>query len=550
MPEARTGGRLIVDCLRAQGVDRVFCVPGESYLPVLDALADGGVDVVVARQEGGAAMMAEADGKITGRPGVCLVTRGPGATNAAAGVHVAKQDSTPMVLLVGQIGRRMRGREAFQEVDYRQTFGDLAKWVDQIDHADRIPEVMSHAWHVALSGRTGPVVLALPEDMLTETAEVEAGPRVEVAEPAPTPEAVARFGTMLRAAERPVMVLGGARWTAEAVADVMAFAEAWDLPTGVSFRRQSLFDAAHPAYAGDVGLGINPKLKARIAGADLVILLGARFSENPSQDFTLLAMPRPAQRLVHVHPGAEELGRLYAPDLPVCATPGAFLRAARALTPPPRATARTAAAHAEYRTWSEPMRRDLPGVDMAAVMAHLRAALPADAILTNGAGNYAIWLHRFHRFRGWGTQLAPTSGSMGYGLPAAVAAKLRYPERPVICFAGDGCFQMTMQEFGTACQSGAAVVVLVCDNGGYGTIRMHQERRYPGRVSATALDNPDFAALARAYGAHAETVTQSEDFGPAFDRALAAGRPALLHLRCAMEAITPAATIASLRAGG
>lgn len=545
-----TGGQLIVDCLAAQGVERVFCVPGESYLAVLDALHDSAIATVLARQEGGAAMMAEAEGKMTGRPGVCLVTRGPGATNAAAGVHVARQDSTPMVLLVGQIGRRMRGREAFQEVDYRQTFGDLAKWVDQIDHADRIPEILSHAWHVAMSGRPGPVVLALPEDMLRETADVAAGPRVEVAAPAPTPEAIARFGEMLGRARNPIMILGGSRWDARAVASAQRFAATWDLPVAVSFRRQGLFDNTHPNYAGDVGLGINPKLRARVADADLVILLGARLSENPSQNFTLLAMPKPVQTLVHIHPGAEELGRLYAPDLPINATPGTFLDAAGALggiSPAGRA----ATAHADYLAWSEPLAENAGAgpVRMGAVMRHLRETLPRDAIMTNGAGNYAIWLHRFHRFAGYGTQVAPTSGSMGYGLPAAIAAKLRHPDREVICLAGDGCFQMTSQEFGTAAQAGAAVIVIVVDNGIYGTIRMHQERDYPGRISATSLVNPDFAAVARAYGAFGATVRTTADFAPALEQARASGGPALLHLFTDPDAITPSTTLAALRAG-
>ncbi len=545
----RTGGQLIVDCLAAQGVERVFCVPGESYLAVLDALHDSAIATVLARQEGGAAMMAEAEGKMTGRPGVCLVTRGPGATNAAAGVHVAKQDSTPMVLLVGQIGRRMRGREAFQEVDYRQTFGDLAKWVEQIDHADRIPEVLSHAWHVAMSGRPGPVVLALPEDMLRETADVAAGPRVEVAAPAPAPEAIARFGEMLGRARNPIMILGGSRWDARAVASAQRFAATWDLPVAVSFRRQGLFDNTHPNYAGDVGLGINPKLRARVADADLVILLGARLSENPSQNFTLLAMPKPVQTLVHIHPGAEELGRLYAPDLPINATPGAFLDAAGALGGMAPA-GRAAAAHADYLAWSEPLAEDAAAgpVRMGAVMRHLRETLPRDAIMTNGAGNYAIWLHRFHRFAGYGTQVAPTSGSMGYGLPAAIAAKLRHPDREVICLAGDGCFQMTSQEFGTAAQAGAAVIVIVVDNGIYGTIRMHQERDYPGRISGTSLVNPDFAAVARAYGAFGATVRTTADFAPALEQARASGGPALLHLLTDPDAITPTTTLTALRA--
>lgn len=542
----KTGGQLIVACLEAQGVDRVFCVPGESYLAVLDALYDSPIATVVARQEGGAAMMAEADGKITGRPGICFVTRGPGAANAAAGVHVAKQDSTPMILFVGQIARRMRGREAFQELDYRQTFATLAKWVDEIDYADRIPEVINHAYHVAMSGRPGPVVLALPEDMLGERADAMPGPRVEAAEPAPTAKAIAQLGEMLAAAERPFLILGGSRWDKGAAAEARRFAERWDIPVGCSFRRQQLFDHLHPNYAGDVGLGINPALRARIIESDLVILLGARFSENPSQGFTLLEIPRPKHALAHVHPGAEELGRIYTPALAINATPGAFLEAARALEPV-APTGRAKISHAAYRAWTDALPATPGAVQMGAVMAHLRETLPATAMMTNGAGNYAIWLHRFWRFRQFGSQLAPTSGSMGYGLPAAIAAKLRHSDRDVVCFAGDGCFQMTGQEFGTAVQFGANVIVLVIDNGMFGTIRMHQERRYPRRVSATELINPDFAALARCYGGHGETVAATADFAPAFDRARTCRRPAIVHLKIDPEAITPTTTIAALR---
>jgi acetolactate synthase-1/2/3 large subunit len=543
-----TGGELIVRCLEAQGVDRAFCVPGESYLPVLDALHDSPIETVVARQEGGAAMMAEADGKLTGRPGICFVTRGPGATNAASGVHVAKQDSTPMVLFVGQIGRAMRGREAFQEVDYRQTFRDLAKWVEEIDRAERIPEILSHAWHVALNGRPGPVVLALPEDMLKETAAAAPGPRVAPAAPAPSAADAARAAEMLAAAERPFVVAGGSRWDAAAIAALARFSEAWDLPVGCSFRRQRLFDHLHPHYAGDVGLGINPALKARIAESDLLLLLGARFSENPSQGFSLLGMPAPGKRLIHVHPGPEELGRIYAPDLALCATPGAFLDAMEGRAPERPASGRGAAAHAAYRAWTDAPAESPGAVDMGAVTAHLRAAAP-DALIANGAGNYAIWAHRFWRYRDPEAQLAPTSGSMGYGLPAAIAAKLRRPEREVICLAGDGCLQMTLQELGTAAQAGAAIRVIVVDNGSYGTIRMHQERDYPGRVSATALRNPDFAALARAYGFHAETVVETAAFPAALERARAAAGPSLLHLRTDVEAITPTTTLSALRGG-
>ncbi|WP_169546381.1 thiamine pyrophosphate-binding protein [Sneathiella aquimaris] len=543
----KTGGQIIVDCLEAQGVERVFCVPGESYLAVLDALHDSQIDTVVARQEGGAAMMAEADGKLTGRPGICFVTRGPGATNATSGVHVAKQDSTPMILLVGQIGRRMRGREAFQEVDYRQTFGDLAKWVEEIDHVDRIPEILSHAYHVAMSGRPGPVVLALPEDMLTEQADVTAGPYVEVAEPAPMEQSLVAIETLLSEAENPLLIVGGSRWNEEAVAGLTTFSENWGLPVACSFRRQQLFDHLHPHYAGDVGLGINPALKSRIAESDLVLLLGARFSENPSQGFSLFGIPKPNQKLIHILSGAEELGRIYVPDVAVNATPGTFLSAMNARPAVKTANQTAEAAHKAYRNWTDSLPQTVGDAQMGHVMEVLRDMLPSDAIMTNGAGNFAIWLHRFWRFRQYGTQLAPTSGSMGYGLPAAVAGKLRYPEREVVCLAGDGCFQMTMQEFGTAVQFGAKIIVLLIDNGVYGTIRMHQEREYPARISATDLQNPDFAMIATAYGAHSETVAKNEEFLPALERSRKSGKAALIHIKTDPEAITPTTTLTDLR---
>lgn len=534
-----SGGHLIVACMKAQGVDRVFCVPGESYLDVLDGFYESGIEVVQARHEGGAAMMAEADGKMTGRPGIALVTRGPGATNAASGIHVAWQDSTPLILFVGQIGREMRGREAFQEVDYRAVYGGLAKWVEEIDRVERIPEVLSHAWHVALSGRPGPVVLALPEDMLRDRTDRVPGPFVRVAEPAPNPDEIQQLGRLLRGAKRPFMVLGGSRWDQPSVACARRFAEAWSLPLGVSFRRQQLFDASHPNYAGDVGLGINPALKERIAEADLLLLVGARFSENPSQGFSLLEIPKAKQTIVHVHPGAEELGRIYCPDLAINATPGRFLAAACGLTPEkPWGKAYAAAAHADYRAWTDEPPAGVGAVTLSHVLEVLRRDLAADAILTNGAGNYAIWLHRFFRYR-WGTQLAPTSGSMGYGLPAAVAAACRYPDRQVVCLAGDGCFQMTANEFAAAAQLGLKVTVLVCDNAMYGTIRMHQERHYPGRVSATALASPDFARWAESYGALGLTVEEDSGFRSALETALAASGPALIHLKLDPRDIAP-----------
>lgn len=544
-----TGGELLVGALERHGADRVFCVPGESYLAVLDALFDASIPVTVCRQEGGAAMMADAHAKLTGKPGICMVTRGPGATNASAGVHIAAQDSTPMILFIGQIERGMREREAFQEVDYRQMFGGIAKWVAEIDHADRVPEFISRAYHVATSGRPGPVVLALPEDMLVETADVTQPAAWTQTETYPGLTQMADLQKRLWAAERPIAILGGSRWSEDAVAAFTRFAERFALPVACSFRRQMLFDNLHDNYAGDVGIGINPKLLARIKGSDLILLVGGRLSEMPSQSYSLLDIPSPAQQLVHIHPDAEELGRVYVPSLAIHASPTAFAKALEAVQPPNelRNSGQSETAHQDYLDWSG-ARPKTPGeLQMAGVMDWLEANLAEDTICTNGAGNYATWLHRFHRFRRFGTQAAPTSGSMGYGLPAAVASKLAYPEREVVCFAGDGCLQMTMQEFGTACQESANIIVLVIDNGMYGTIRMHQERTYPGRPSATNLVNPDFAVLARSYGAFGETVKNTAEFGPAFERARASGKPAILHLKLDPEAITPAASLSQIR---
>jgi len=537
----QTGGELLVQCLVEQGVKRVFCIPGESYLAVLDGLHGSKVQTIVARQEGGAAMMAEADGKLTGRPGVCFVTRGPGATNASAGVHIAQQDSTPMVLFVGQISRGWTGRDAFQEVDYRLMFGGMAKLVEQIEDAARLPEVINRAWHVAMSGRPGPVVLVLPEDMLRDRTTAPVARRVEVAEPSPSAAQMDWFKALLSQAKRPFAIVGGSRWHAESVRALRVMAEKWMLPVGCSFRRQHLFDHNHFCYAGDVGLGINPALRQRIENSDLLLLLGGRLSENPAQGFDLLKIPNPDKMIIHVHPGAEELGRIYAPNLAINATPGGFLSRVLEIDAPESVswTQQTEIAHQSYLDWSE-VPPDAPGeATLAAVVTHLRDILRQDAILTNGAGNYASWVHRFFRFHRFGTQVAPTSGSMGYGLPAAIAAKLQYPDRDVICFAGDGCLQMTIQELGTAAQEGANVIVIVADNGMYGTIRMHQEREYPGRVSGTWLRNPSFAPLAEAYGFHGEIVTDDSEFPAAFGRARNAGRPALIHVVTSSDAIAP-----------
>ncbi|SHO62548.1 acetolactate synthase-1/2/3 large subunit [Pseudoxanthobacter soli DSM 19599] len=543
----RTGGRILVDQLLAQGVERVTCVPGESYLAVLDALHDAAIDVVICRNEGGAAMMAEAAGKLTGRPGICFVTRGPGATNASHGVHIAAQDSTPMILFVGQVERGMIGREAFQELDYRAVFGSMAKWVVEIDSAARVPELVARAFRVAMQGRPGPVVVALPEDMLVETAAVADVPRIEPAAPA-RPD-LTHFSDMLAKAENPFVILGGTRWTAEGVAAMVRAAERLALPVGTTFRRADRFPQDHPNYAGDVGIGQNPALTARIKAADLLIVVGTRLSEISTGGYTLVDVPNPSQALVHVHPGAEELGRVYAPMLALQATPDDFAFALDDMKPveSPRWAAATIEANAAYRAWTDAPKA-LPGTfQYGDVVAWLRERLPADAILTNGAGNYATWLHRYYRHRSFGTQLAPTSGSMGYGVPAAVAAKLAHPERVVVAFAGDGCFLMNGQEFATAVQYQAPIVVVVVDNGMYGTIRMHQEREYPARVSGTRLQNPDFAAYAVAFGGHGERVTATADFAPAFERALESGKPSILHCFIDPDAITPATTLGAIR---
>ena len=552
--EPRTGGRVLVDQLAIHGVERVFCVPGESYLAALDALHDTPeIALTVCRQEGGAAMMADAHAKLTGQPGVCFVTRGPGACNAASGVHVAFQDSTPMVLLIGQVGRAMRDREAFQEIDFRNMYGELAKWVAQVDDPARLPEYLSRAFHTAQQGRPGPVVLALPEDVLSEDVDTLDARPARPAVARPGAEEMTELRDRLARAERPLAILGGGGWSAEAKADFEAFAEASDLPVACAFRCQDYFDNTHACYAGDVGLGVNPALARRVREVDLLLVVGARMGEATSSGYTLLDVPTPSQDLVHVHPGAEELGRVYQPSLAIQAATPAFAAAARALAPvsaPPYAGVREAARQ-DYLAWTTPpAAKTFTGtVDMAQAIADLRERLPADAVICNGAGNYAAWVHRYYRYRGYRTQLAPTSGSMGYGVPAAVAAKLAAPERPVIAFAGDGCFQMSGQELATAVQYDAAIVVIVVNNASYGTIRMHQERHYPHRVTGTDLRNPDFAALARAYGAHGELVSDQAGFAPAVERALAAERPALVEVRTDLEQISPAKTISELRAG-
>jgi acetolactate synthase I/II/III large subunit len=544
----RRGGKLLVDQLVVHGTDIAFCVPGESYLEVLDALHDAPIRLIVCRHEGGAANMADAYGKLTGRPGICIVTRGPGATHASVGVHTAFQDSTPMILLVGQVASSQEEREAFQEIDFRRMFGPMAKWVAQIERPERIPEYVARAFTTACAGRPGPVVLALPEDMLSaETEAIDALP-YHVVQPHPGAEQVEELRRLLAHAERPLAVLGGAGWTPRASEDMRAFLEANELPAGAAFRRQDSLDNDSPSYVGDIGIGVNPKLGARVHDADVLLVVGPRLGEMTTSGYTLLEPPTPRQTLVHVHPGAEELGRVYRPELPILSGMEPFAAAVRDLRVEPRWRDWTAAARADYEAWQ---RHDpMPGaLDLGNCIAHLRDRVP-DAIVTNGAGNFSVWVHRFWRWRSYPSQLAPTSGAMGYGVPAAVAAKAVAPERAVICFAGDGDFLMTGQELATAAQYELPIVVLVVNNGMYGTIRMHQERHFPGRVVGTDLVNPDFAAYARAFGAYGETVVQDDEFADALERALDAGRPALLELRIDPEAVTPRTTLSAIRAGG
>jgi acetolactate synthase-1/2/3 large subunit len=549
---SRSGGEILVANLLAQRATHAFGVPGESYLAVLDALygVRERLPFIVCRQEGGAAYMAEAYGKLTGRPGIAFVTRGPGASNAAVGIHTATQDASPMIVFVGQVGSDMRDREAFQEIDYRRMYGSVAKWAAQIDRAERIPEYVAHAYRLAMSGRPGPVVLALPEDMLTTRVDVGDAPYVDAIATAPSPADVKAAEALLRDARAPLVLVGGSRWTDDARSALRAFAERAELPVACAFRHQDLFDHRHPNYAGDVGIGSNPALLARVREADVLLVLGERLGETTTSGYSLLDVPAPRQALIHVHPGVEELGRVYQPALAIGATPGAFLAAIDAeAARPAHATGVASRAHDDYERWRAP--REVPGaVDLWQIVRWLDDALPDDAILTNGAGNYATWVHRLYRYGGRRRQLAPYSGSMGYGVPSAVAAQIVHPQRTVVSWNGDGCFLMNGQELATAVQYRLPIVFVVIDNGMYGTIRMHQERNYPGRVSGTDLVNPDFAQLARAYGAHGETIVATNEFAPAFERARASGRAALLHLRVDPQALTMSASLDELRAQG
>jgi len=545
----RHGGQILIDQLREEGCDTAFCVPGESFLAALDGLhGQNDIRTIVCRQEGGAAIMADAYAKMTGRLGAAFVTRGPGASNAAIGVHIARQDSTPMILFIGQVGRGMKDREAFQEVDFTAMFSPLAKWVAEIRDTDRIPEYVARAAHTAMSGRPGPVVLALPEDMLSAAGEAQTIPLKPLAQATPGDGDMTAASNMLAQAKRPLMIIGGPGWSNTVREQVSAFAERMDLPVIAAFRYQDYIDNRHPNYAGHMGIGIDPNLAKRIREADVLLVMGPRLGEMTTGAYTLVKSPTPDQKLIHVHPGAEELNSVYSTDVPVLSTLAGFAaRLGDIETPDIIAWKGSAAqAHAEYEDFFTPI--ETPGdVKMEQIVSHISDVLPDDAIITNGAGNYTAWVHRYYRYRGYRTQLVTTSGSMGYGLPAAIAAKLANPERKVVCFAGDGCFLMNGQEMATAMQYELPIVTIVVNNGMYGTIRMHQEREYPDRVSGTELQNPDFASFARSFGANGEAIERTEDFSDAFDRAINADKPSLIELKVDPQAITPKATMDEIR---
>lgn len=538
----RNGGQILIAALRHNGADRMFGVPGESALPVFDALyePDAGIRFIVCRHETTASHMAEADGKISGRPGICVVSRGPGAMQAALGLHTAWQDSTPMILIIGQVPRSHLGREAFQEMNYVRTFDDMTKWVVEIDSVDRIPEMVSRAFHVAMQGRPGPVVLSIPEDVLSAVSDVADAAPATVIQAAPSDAQMAEIHGLLQKAQRPLLIVGNCGWTQDAADQFRAFVERNDLPVVAGFRSQDILDNRSHQYIGDISLGCSRPLMARVKTADLLLVIGDRLGDVTTNHYTLFDVPTPQQVLIHVFPGPEELGRVYVPTLGIPANSSRFAEALAKLAPLDskawagwRAESRQA-----YEDYQAP-RTDAPPFDLATVIDHLNAELPDDAIVTNGAGNYTIWLHRYYRYRKLGTQIAPKSGTMGYGLPAAIAAQLRHPDRQVVCLAGDGCFMMASQDFATLVQQQLPVVVIIVNNAMYGSIRMHQELHFPNRPSGTDLLNPDFAALARSYGAHGEVIEAHQDFPAAFARAVAAKGPAIIELRVNRNQLTP-----------
>tara|TARA_B100000768_G_C11277815_1_gene376856 strand:+ start:256 stop:1890 length:1635 start_codon:yes stop_codon:yes gene_type:complete len=533
----RHGGQILIDQLKIQGVDRVFCIPGESYLPALDGLYESGIQTIVGRQEGGVAMMAEASGKLTGRPGIAFVTRGPGASNASAGIHIAFQDSTPMILFVGQVDSSHRDREAFQEVDYKKMFSPLAKWVAEIDNIERLPEYISRAFNIALSGRPGPVVLSLPEDTLFAKADIPDAPKANPSKQMVSEEDVNEVIDKLKLAKNPFIIVGGSGWSSEAAENLGKFAKSMGIPVGTSFRCQDYLDNRHPNYVGDVGIGINPALLKRITLADCVLVLNARLGEMTTGGYSMFDIPKPKQYLIHIHPDPNELGSVYQPDIGLVCNSAEFIKKAVNNSKEHQNKSPTKE-RANYQAWQKPL--TTPGnVKMEVVIKTLSNILPEETIITNGAGNYNGWLHRYFTYKGWRTQVGSTSGSMGYGLPAAVAAKLIHHDREVICLSGDGCFQMTMQEFGTACQYGLNIITIISNNSVYGTIKMHQEKAFPGRPSGTSMVNPNFAELAKSYGGHGEVVLSTDQFSGALERARNSNKPAILDLRTDPKAINP-----------
>jgi len=547
----RTGGQVLIDALLLHSVETVFCVPGESFLGTLDALYDKRqqIRLFTARHEAGAVNMAEAYGKLTGKPGVAFVTRGPGAMHGAVGIHTATQDSTPLVLFVGQVKRAHLGREAFQEMDFVKVFAPFTKWVVQITDPAAIPDTVAEAFAAAQLGRRGPVVVVLPEDIQTDIVTVADSPPEAIAHASPTPNDMTKLRELLLAAHRPLMVVGGSGWTSQARDDLTRFAEKFDLPVATAWRRKDRFDNAHRCYVGDMGLAIDPGLARRVKEADLILAVGARLDDNTTAGYTLMAPPRSAQKLIHVYPDVDELGRVYHADLAIESDPAPFAKAADEMSPPDKILPWAewqAEAHADYETFVAP--RHLPGaVDLAAIFSSLPDRLPADAIVTNGAGTYTAWHHRYFLHRQFGTYLGPTSGAMGYGVPAAIAAKAVFPKRTVIALAGDGCFSMSAMELATAKQYGLAIVVLVINNASLGSIRMHQEKRYPGRVMGTSLVNPDFAALARSFGGHGETVRTTAEFWPALERCLKSGQVCVIDIHADVEAIMPHTTLSAVQ---
>ena len=533
----RHGGQILIDQLKIQGVDRVFCIPGESYLPALDGLYESGIQTIVGRQEGGVAMMAEASGKLTGRPGIAFVTRGPGASNASAGIHIAFQDSTPMILFVGQVDSSHRDREAFQEVDYKKMFSPLAKWVAEIDNIERLPEYISRAFNIALSGRPGPVVLSLPEDTLFAKADIPDAPKANPSKQMVSEEDVNEVIDKLKLAKNPFIIVGGSGWSSEAAENLGKFAKSMGIPVGTSFRCQDYLDNRHPNYVGDVGIGINPALLKRIKLADCVLVLNARLGEMTTGGYSMFDIPKTKQYLIHIHPDPNELGSVYQPDIGLVCNSAEFIKKAVNNSKEHQNKSPTKE-RANYQAWQKPL--TTPGnVKMEVVIKTLSNILPEETIITNGAGNYNGWLHRYFTYKGWRTQVGSTSGSMGYGLPAAVAAKLIHHDKEVICLSGDGCFQMTMQEFGTACQYGLNIIIIISNNSVYGTIKMHQEKAFPGRPSGTSMVNPNFAELAKSYGGHGEVVLSTDQFSGALERARNSNKPAILDLRTDPKAINP-----------